>query len=107
MKNFGSILAFVAISASVVSARVLPAAGSIEVRAPYPVVNEIFERDPKKKGKAASTGAATAQTAATSATAKGAKKAAKGAAATNGTATADTAAKAATSATAGKKAKVS
>jgi hypothetical protein len=52
MKNFGSILALVALSASVVSARVLPAGDSIQVRSPD--LAEIYAREQKKnKGGAA------------------------------------------------------
>jgi hypothetical protein len=35
MKNFGSILAFVAVSATLISGRVLPAEKGVVVRAPY------------------------------------------------------------------------
>ena len=37
MKNFGSILAFLAVSATVVSGRALPVENGLEARAPYPV----------------------------------------------------------------------
>jgi hypothetical protein len=37
MKNFGSVLAFIALSASVVSARALPAENGVEARAPHPI----------------------------------------------------------------------
>jgi len=103
MKNFGSILTFIAISAGVVSARALPASGdSIEARVPYPVIDELIARSPKKN-KAAANSTADAAVAATSATAgkaKGAKagKAAAGAAG-NATAGAVDAAGAATNAT--------
>ena len=36
MKNFGSILAFLALSATVVSGRALPVENGLEARAPYP-----------------------------------------------------------------------
>jgi hypothetical protein len=108
MKNFGSILTFIAISASVVSARALPASGdSIEARVPYPVVDELIARSPKKN-KAAANGTADAAVAATSATAGKKAKGAKGAAAAAGNATAVDAAGAAgnaTGAATGKKAK--
>jgi hypothetical protein len=100
MKNFGSILTFIAISASVVSARALPASGdSIEARVPYPVVDEIIARSPKKN-KAAANATADAAVAATSATAGKKAKGAKGAAAAAGNATAADAAGAAGNATA-------
>lgn len=37
MKNFGSILAFIAVSATFVSGRALPIEKGVEARAPYPV----------------------------------------------------------------------
>jgi hypothetical protein len=37
MKNFGSILAFLAVSATIVSGRALPVEKGVEARAPYPV----------------------------------------------------------------------
>lgn len=82
MKNFASILTFIAISASVVSARALPAAGSLEARFPYSG-NDIVERSPKKN-KAAANGTASAATAVTSGA--GGKKAKAGAAAASGSA---------------------
>lgn len=48
MKNFGSILAFFALSAGVVSARALPEVDSISVRAPYNDISTLFSRSPKK-----------------------------------------------------------
>lgn len=105
MKNFGSILTFIAISAGVVSGRALPSSGdSIAVRAPS-VPNVIFSREPKK-GKAAANGTASAAGAVTSAT--GAKKAGKKAGAANATAAAvDSAAVNSTAAAGAKKGKVS
>lgn len=55
MKNFGSILAFLAISAGAVSARAVPNDNGVEARAPYPYVGSglLYSREPKrgKKGK--------------------------------------------------------
>ena len=76
MKNFGSFLTFLAISASVVSGRALPGSeNGLEARVPYPVDSEFYARSPKKgkKGAAAATGVAGAEAAAT--TGKAAKKA--------------------------------
>ena len=62
MKNFGSILAFFAISATVVSARALPADGSVQARSPYPYTDaaEVYSREPKKGRKGKNAGGATA-----------------------------------------------
>jgi len=84
MKNFGSLLTFIAISASVVSARALPASGdSIEARVPYGV-DALIARSPKK-AKAAASGAASAAGAASSAAAGKKAKGDAGAAAANAT----------------------
>ena len=54
MKNFGSILAFIALSASVVSARVVvvPNEAGVEARSPYPQTDHgVYVREESKKGK--------------------------------------------------------
>jgi len=54
MKNFGSILAFIALTAGVVSARAVPNEDSIHVRAPYPYTSvQLDSREPHHKGKKA------------------------------------------------------
>ncbi|KAH8809867.1 hypothetical protein F5882DRAFT_98032 [Hyaloscypha sp. PMI_1271] len=70
MKNFGSILTLLAISASLVSGRALPSSeDGLEAREPLAVVSEVFARSPKKN-KAAANETATALAASTSATGK-------------------------------------
>jgi len=82
MKNFGSILAFIALTAGVVSARAVPNEDSVQARAPYPYTNVgLNSREPKKgkdEGNNAVVGAAANATAPDAALATGAAgKAAK------------------------------
>lgn len=71
MKNFAQILAFVALSATVVSGRALPdASNALEARTPYQVVNNVHARSPKKGAAKASDGVSAAATTGTPLTAE-------------------------------------